>query len=485
MADETKMTLLSQLESLQSMFNLPLKPLTQKKAKIVLNKLKNEFDCDEYSHHEEIKIYYNLITFLHYICRDIYEANQANIKSLDMDNTSIVALGNQAWIHYLEVTKLNENERFQARAWAQLGDLVVLGENLSKNIRKLFPETMETLTATELFQKANEINSIADDSTVFEMCANHWRRLGKDDMCKEILYKTIKVKKTSRACQMLAGILQKQLKENLKGKKPDPDNKKCQEIIQLYDSAFASQNLTALGYKGKFLMEIGEKEEAIKVFEDVYRYFQHSDEMLEEFNWKTKILCQTWHAKCLLDLSYDDQTITKAKGLLWSAIGLSLGLEGNGLMQNKLLKDAIAVMKNLLQNRATTMTLFENVALCELVGDKDGADKLLKEIGKKEAIIVNQPDVVRRVIDVHAYDEGLYLLNQLLMSNIWPKEMKEFAIKAQINGAINALEEGDGNLGGTRALAAFDLRFPKKRHLLCTQTAAHLHPCKRRQQRID
>ncbi|KAL3879669.1 hypothetical protein ACJMK2_031956 [Sinanodonta woodiana] len=582
MADEKKFTILTQLENLQSMFNLQLKPLTQSKAKIVLKKLQNEFVCDEYSHHEEKIRYYNLITFLHYVSRDVDEAKEANNKTLDIDNNNIVALGNQAWIHYkeyscpevrkkidqilakvqhlsrdkiafavakseiaysyarfgilyytraetiyeevlkdvessenvplflwqygcalakkrllyyskqkfqgaetdyddrfarstylfFEVTKQNENKIFQTRAWAQLGDLAVLGENLGKNLANLFPATMETLKATDMFLKAIEINREVQDITVFEMCANHWKRLGKYDMCKEILRTTLQVKETSRANQMLAGILHKQLLKKLNGNPPDSDSKEFREILKLYESASASHNLVALGYKGKFLMDMGQHEKAIEIFEDVYSSLQHANEQQEEFDWKTKSLCQKWHAMCLLDLRTDDQTMAEAKGLLWSVVGLFLGLGETGQKQNKHLKDAIAVMKVIFQNKTTTMSLFEQVALCKLIGDKDSADKLLEQIGKEEMIIVDQPVVIRRLIDVHAYDEGLFLLNHMLKTDMWPKEMNEFAIKAHIDGAINALEKNDGKLGGTRALAAFDLRFPKKETSL---TVNHLH----------
>ncbi|KAL3879670.1 hypothetical protein ACJMK2_031957 [Sinanodonta woodiana] len=535
MADGKKFAMFTQSESLLSMFNLQLKPLTQNKAKTVLKKLQNEFVCGEYSHDEEIQRYYNLITFLHYFSRDVAEAKRANKQSLDMDHNSIVALGNQAWIHFLEykcpaelktieqiLTKIerlskdkiafavakselaysyarfgilyytraetlyeevimevesNENvplflwkqitmidlsaplnKIFQARAWAQLGDLAVLGKNLKKH----FPATMETLNASEMFQKANEINSKVHDVTVHEMYANHLKRLGKYDMCEEILRKTLEVKETSRANQMLAGILHQQLLKKLNGNQADSDSKEYKEIIKLYDSASTSHNLAALGYKGKFLMDIGKTEEAIETFEDVYRSFQHANEEQEEFDWKMKIRCQTWHAMCLLKLRTDDHTMAKAKSLLWSVIGLFFGLGESGNRQNKLLKDAIAVMEKMMQSRTATISPYEQVALCKLIGDKYRAEKLLEEIGKKETISVNQPDVVRHLIDAHAYDEGLFLLNQMLGSNNWPKEMKEFAIRAQINGAINALEKDDGNLGGTRALAAFDLRFPKK-----------------------
>ncbi|KAL3879673.1 hypothetical protein ACJMK2_031960 [Sinanodonta woodiana] len=168
------------------------------------------------------------------------------------------------------------------------------------------------------------------------------------------------------------------------------------------------------------------------------------------------------HVKCLLHLKKDASSITRANELLWSVIGLSFGFREMRQMEHKHIQEAIAVMKNLLQNKTIAMSLYEKVALYKLFGDIDSADKLLQQIGEEEMIIVNQPEVVRRLIDLHAYNEGLFLLNQMLQSDNWPKEMKEFAIKAQINGAINALEKDDGNLGGTRALAAFDLRFPKK-----------------------
>ncbi|KAL3879672.1 hypothetical protein ACJMK2_031959 [Sinanodonta woodiana] len=289
MADGKNFALFTQLESLQSMFNLQLRPLTQNKAKI-------------YNHLEEIKRYYNLITFLHYFSRDVAEAKRANKKSFDMDHNNVykcpadvkkieqiltkierlskdkisfaVAKAELAYSYarfgilyytrtdtlyedvlkdygcalskkrllycskqevqsaekdfddtfsrstclFFEVTKLNENKRFQARSWAQLGDLAVLGDKYCKNLKNLFPATMEILTATEMFQKACEINSQINDITVFEMCANHLKRLGQDDMCKQILRKTLQIKETSRANQMLAGILRKQLLKKTKRK---------------------------------------------------------------------------------------------------------------------------------------------------------------------------------------------------------------------------------------------------------------------------
>ncbi|KAL3879666.1 hypothetical protein ACJMK2_031953 [Sinanodonta woodiana] len=395
--------------------------------------------------------------------RLLYCSKQVQSAEEDFDDTF-----SRSTCLFFEVTKLNENKRFQARSWAQLGDLAVLGDTYCKNLKNLFPATMEILTATEIFQKACDINNQINDITVFEMCANHLKRLGQDDMCKQILRKTLQIKETSRANQMLAGILRKQL---LKRKRSHPNSEECQKILQLYESASASQNLVALRYKGHFLMEIGEKK-AIKVFEDVYSSFQHESIEQEEFDWKTKILCQTMHAKCLHHLKKDAASIARAKELLWSVIGLTFGFREMRQMEHKHIQEAIAVMKNLLQNKTISISLYEQVALHKLFGDKDSADKLLEQIGEEEMIIVNQPEVVRRLIDLHAYDEGLFLLNQMLQSDNWPKEMKVFAIKAQIIGAINALEKDDGNLGGSRALAAFDLRFPKK-DTSCTHN--HLH----------
>ncbi|KAL3879535.1 hypothetical protein ACJMK2_031829 [Sinanodonta woodiana] len=537
MADGKNFVMFTQLESLQSMFNLQLKPLTQNKAKIVLKKLQNEFyrmgnqawiHYLEYKCPADLKKIEQILTKIERLSKDkisfavgkselaysyarfgilyytradtLYEEVLKDVESSknvplflwqygcalskkrllycskqqvhsaekDFDDTF-----SRSTCLFFEVTKLNENKRFQARSWAQLGDLAVLGAKYCKNIKNLFPATISILTATKMFQKACDINSQVNDITVFEMCANHWKRLGQYDMCKNILRKTLQIKETSRANQMLAGILRKQLFKKTKRKRPNPDSEECLEILHLYESASASQNLAALGYKGQFLMEIGEKEQAIKVFESVYSSFQHENKEQEDFDWKTKILCQTMHAKCLLHLKKDAASITRAKELLWSVIGLSLGLREMGQMEHNLIQEAIAVMKNLLQNKTIAMSLYEKVALYKLFGDIDSADKLLEQIGEEEMIIVNQPEVVRRLIDLHAYDEGLFLLNQMLQSDNWPKEMKEFAIKAQINGAINALEKDDGNLGGTRALAAFDLRFPKKKDTSCTHN--HLH----------
>ncbi|KAL3879668.1 hypothetical protein ACJMK2_031955 [Sinanodonta woodiana] len=98
--EDTK--LITRLESVPFSFRLNIKNLTQRQAKILLLKLQREYHCQEYEHHEEIKRYYNLITYLHYVCRNVVEAKQCNIEALKIDPHSIVALGNKAWMHYRE-----------------------------------------------------------------------------------------------------------------------------------------------------------------------------------------------------------------------------------------------------------------------------------------------------------------------------------------------------------------------------------------------
>ncbi|KAK3580438.1 hypothetical protein CHS0354_035481 [Potamilus streckersoni] len=565
MAAKTNYTLMQKMQNLQSSFNLQINYFTQNKAQLLLTKLTLEHDCKEYDHPEEEKRYYNLITYLNYILRNVEVAKQVNKMTLEKYPESIVAHGNQAWILFLEhnlseefaiieqilktvselctdrvkiavaksemaysyarigmlyyakaestyeevlndihredklpvflwqygcgliknrllrqeairsdtkyketikcaelllseVAKQDNNVRFKARACAELGNLAVLVKTSGKNMESCFP--MEP--ANEMFLKAMNIlkdNKILD-IPVLEQYANHCRIQDQTDLSKYILTKTIEVKKSSRAYSLLAWILKKQMIKKLKGKRI-PDDSESRQILKLYDSAIETQNITTLGYKGQFLMQMGKNSEAIEIFENVYRSLQMGESQQEELAWKTMVLCQTCHAKCLLRSPRGPQTIKQAKELLWSAIELCLDEETERHEHNRSLKHPVnAMLKLLRQGTRTPETMLEKIIMCELVGEKAQAEELRKEIEKNDTITVQQPELVRRLITSNQFNEGLFYLKQMIVTNTLPGEMKYFAIEAHIKGAKNALEKRDVILSKRRSLFAFDIRFP-------------------------
>ncbi|KAL3879534.1 hypothetical protein ACJMK2_031828 [Sinanodonta woodiana] len=93
---------LHKLEKIPCSFNLKIKGLTQRLAKGLLEKLQREYQCQEYDHPEEQRRYFNLMTYLHYFCRQLEEARHCNREALKMDPECIVSLTNQASISYQE-----------------------------------------------------------------------------------------------------------------------------------------------------------------------------------------------------------------------------------------------------------------------------------------------------------------------------------------------------------------------------------------------
>ncbi|KAL3879676.1 hypothetical protein ACJMK2_031963 [Sinanodonta woodiana] len=98
--EDTK--IITRLELVPFSFSLNIKHLTQRQAKILLLKLRREYECQEYELPEEIKRYYNLTTYLNYVCRNVDEAKLCNKEALEMDPEGIVALGNKAWMLHRE-----------------------------------------------------------------------------------------------------------------------------------------------------------------------------------------------------------------------------------------------------------------------------------------------------------------------------------------------------------------------------------------------
>ncbi|KAL3879667.1 hypothetical protein ACJMK2_031954 [Sinanodonta woodiana] len=82
---------------LHKLEDLKVKGLIQRLTKGLLKKLQREYD-----HSEEKRRYFNLMTYLHYFCRQLEEARHCNREALKMDPECIVALANQAWISYME-----------------------------------------------------------------------------------------------------------------------------------------------------------------------------------------------------------------------------------------------------------------------------------------------------------------------------------------------------------------------------------------------
>ncbi|KAL3879674.1 hypothetical protein ACJMK2_031961 [Sinanodonta woodiana] len=106
-------TLLHKLEEIPCSFTLKIKGLTQRQAKELLNKLQREYECQEYDYPEEQRRYFNLMTYLHYVCRQLKEASSCNKEALKMDPECIVSLANQAWISYLERSRYEDCQEIE------------------------------------------------------------------------------------------------------------------------------------------------------------------------------------------------------------------------------------------------------------------------------------------------------------------------------------------------------------------------------------
>ncbi|KAK3580444.1 hypothetical protein CHS0354_035487 [Potamilus streckersoni] len=595
--------LLQKLEEIPCSFNLKIKGITQRQGKILLEKLQREFECQEYEHSEEKRRYYNLMTYLHYFCRQLNAALQCNNAALQMDAESIVALGNQAWISYKEnsrdedcqeidkiikmVLKLRSNRvklleakaeiaysyarfgmmyyekaqtlyqnvlaevkendtlpsflwqygcglilrrklrfhgerkvyetelkqaadllynvakqdkiiRFKSRAWAEIGNLAFYAKKRCVNWQKLFPKEINHISVDKMFSMAAESNIHVNDVPALEQCANYLKKRGQNEICAQILQQTIVVKQSSRAYQWLAHL--KMIKYLLKMKRmkewPTQESPTCinycketQEIVLLYDTAInLQQNITAMECKAKFLYRIGHFKDAIDVFHNIYCLLQTTDTQPQDIDRIIQVFCQVYHAKCILGLSRDESAITQAKDLIRSAIEMSFDFQGKSRAEARrecyrILPDckiddnsskdedelprmrnlqniALAEMKYLLQNgERTTEFIVEEIALCELIKDDDRAIQLWTEIAGRMIDIEKPIDIAEELINNKEFDKGLFLLKQNIICGKLPAEMKGFTIKAQLDGAMNALEKDDSVLARTRFLDAFNFRF--------------------------
>ncbi|KAL3879671.1 hypothetical protein ACJMK2_031958 [Sinanodonta woodiana] len=595
--------LFQQLEGIPFSFNLKIKGLTQRQAKDLLTKLQREFEGQEYDHPEEKRRYFNLMTYLHYFCRQLHDALQYNIAALKMDSESIVALGNQAWISYQEnssdencrevdkiirnvlklcskrvklleakaevaysyarfgmkyydkaqtlyqhvLSEVKKNDtlpsflwqygcgliirrnlrfhgernvyetevkhaaallykvarqgttlRFKARAWAELGNLAFYATKRFIKWQKLFPKEINRVSVYELFSMAAENNLNVNDVPTLEQCANYLKKRGQNRVCEQILKQSIFVKKSSRAYQWLAQIkaIRFLVRMKIMKKGQNTDSPVCievceevREILRLYDSATEmQQNVTALECKAKFLYRIGQFKHAIDVFHNIYCLLQTSDTQPHDIDRTIQVFCQVYHAKCLLGLSRDENAITQVKVLLRSAIEMSFDFHGRNreetildrckimtdcISDDKISQDedelprirelrnvALAEMNHLLQNgEKTTESLVEEIALCELIKDDGRAIQLCTEIEEREKDIEKPIDIAENLIKYKAFDKGLFLLKLIIMCGQLPKQMKQFTIKAQVDGAMYALEKDGSVLARTRLRDAFHVRF--------------------------
>ncbi|KAL3879664.1 hypothetical protein ACJMK2_031951 [Sinanodonta woodiana] len=597
--------LITKLDQVPFSFNINVKDLTQRQAKILLLKLRREYECQEYEHHEEIKRYFNLTTYLHYVCRNVNEAKQYNREALKLDPEGIVALGNKAWMHYREnnnnedLKKLvniikkvealcsnrekflvakseiaysyarfgmmyykqaesiyqevlaevtdgdklptvlwqygcgllnrrilaqaiygfkenaQENEgrimraacllfkvatngkyyRLVARAWAELGNLT-FAQKRNPKWKTLIPTELTVLSADRMFKYAVSTNRQISDTPVLEQCANHFKRLRKYDKCEILLRNALRRKKSSRAYQWLAEVLKVQFMEKLNPRNEGPlnwlpDCVKTREILQTYNAAIETeQNLTAMGRKGTFLMEMGKIMEAVDVFENLYSLVNTTEVQPEEFDHNVRVFCQINLAKCLLCLSIDDETTTLAKHFLRFSIDMAVSVRRNREQSrnhtenqspatssmtkpefdgpelprlSKLLKHAVEEMWKLIrESKKTIESMIDEIALCTLTEDTDRVSQLCREIEGMNIDTVDQFKFVQVLIRNRKFGKGLFYLHQMIISGTWPQEMNEFAIESYVDGAMDALNKDEWDSAGSILREAFDLKFPKE-----------------------
>ncbi|KAL3879678.1 hypothetical protein ACJMK2_031965 [Sinanodonta woodiana] len=352
-----------------------------------------------------------------------------------------------------QVANQDDNLRYKARALTELGSLANFNKASAKHVHDCgLPEEPHKMfsMAIQLVQDHAIL-----DIPVLEQYAYQYNIQDRPDLSKDILLETLKVKKSPRALTLLARILYYQMKKKLK-QKCIPNNAESQEIIKLYNYAIAAGNIAAMGYKGQLLMQMWNYKEAIEEFEKVYRLFELSDPKQEELDWKTRFLCETCHAKCLYYSSNDALSIIQAKKLLWSSIELCFDARK--------------------ERRKTPESVLEEKTMHKLVGQKDRAFHLRREIERTGMSLEQQSEMAQRLIKLHQFNEGLSLLNQMMASNTLPEELKEFTIKAYIDGAEYALKEGDFLLASRRTLLAFDMRFPDDNSNI-SQERLHLFLC--------
>ncbi|KAL3879665.1 hypothetical protein ACJMK2_031952 [Sinanodonta woodiana] len=593
-AHTTTDKVLDKLKKIQCLFTLEIKGLTQRLAKDLLNKLQREFECQEYDYPEEQRRYYNLMTYLHYFCRQLEAARSCNREALKMDPECIVSLANQAWISYLEsshdedcqeieksirkavtqslnriklieakaeiaysyarfgtnnyeqaelwyqmvvsevedednlpsflwqygyglikrrnlslpgkvkkytsevkqaadllykVAKQDKSLRFKARAWVELGTLSSKAKKQCKNWQKLFPNEISDLNEYDIFSIAFENIQKVNDIPALEQYAHFLNRRKKYEECKEILQKSIAVKDSSRAYQLLALVKMTMFLQNTDPKQDPPSCinfcDEVREILSDYDSAFKLQiNYSAMACKTKFLYAIEHFKDAIDVCKKIYSSLEITDTQPEELDRNIRVFFQIYHAKCLLRASEDASEIMQAKDLLRSAIEMSFDLQRKRLteIQRKrsqimsdqesddhnytlprmieLQMDAIKEMKCILQNgEQTTESMLEEIALCELIKDDDRAIELCIELSKTGVSNEMQIDVAKRLITYKHFDKGLFLLKTVIHTDKLDYQTKNFTITAQVDGAMDALIKQDFVLTGTRLRDAFNVRF--------------------------
>ncbi|KAL3879675.1 hypothetical protein ACJMK2_031962 [Sinanodonta woodiana] len=586
-------TVLLNLKEIPCSFNLKINGLTQPQAKNLLEKLQREYECQEYDYFEEKRRYFNLMTYLHYFCRQLEAAHLCNSEALKMDPESIVSLANQAWMrsgdkdcqeieniiekaaklstnrvkrieamaeiaysyarfgikYYKEAEKRYQNVldevtvddsmpsflwqyghgliirrklrfhgkeeeykrdvkkaadllykvarqdkifRFKARAWVELGNLSFLAKKYCTNWHTLFPDEIANFCEDDMFSKAVENIIKVNDVPALEQYAMYLKRRSQYKKCEEMLQQSVAVKESSRAYQSLAKIKM----ATFLNKRPTQEPPECvnysEEVLEIlsdYNSAIRLQtNYSAMACKVKFLYRIGQFEDAIDVLKTIYSFLQRNDSPPENLNRYIPILCPIYHAKCLLGLSRDDSAIIQATNLLRSAIEISFELQRKRLGDKELeryriksdhnnddeisqddnklprktvlQKLAIEDMKQLLQNeKRTTESIIEEIALCELIKDEDRLFELCSELENRGIGIDKPIDFAKQLIKDKDFDKGLFLLKLMILSDQLPEEAMNFTVTSQVDGAMDALKKGDSVLAETRLHDAFNVRF--------------------------
>ncbi|KAL3879538.1 hypothetical protein ACJMK2_031832 [Sinanodonta woodiana] len=576
-------TLLLNLKEIPCSFNLKINGLTQPQAKNLLEKLQREYECQEYDYFEEKRRYFNLMTYLHYFCRQLEAAHLCNSEALKMDPESIVSLANQACVavtkiaaklstnrvkrieamaeiaysyarfgikYYKEAEKRYQNAldevtvddsmpsflwqyghgliirrklrfhgkeeeykrdvkkaadllykvarqdkifRFKARAWVELGNLSFLAKKYCTNWHTLFPDEIANFSEDDMFSKAVENIIKVNDVPALEHYAMYLKRRSQYKKCEEMLQQSVAVKESSRAYQSLAKIKMAKFLNKRPTQEPPPKcvdyNEEVLKILSDYNSAIRLQtNYSAMACKVKFLYRIGQFEDAIDVLKTIYSFLQRNDSPPENLNRYIPILCPIYHAKCLLGLSRDDSAIIQATHLLRSAIEMSFELQRKRLGDKELeryriksdhnnddeisqddnklprktvlQKLAIEDMKQLLQNeKRTTESIIEEIALCELIKDEDRLFELCSELENRGIGIDKPIDFAKELIKDKDFDKGLFLLKLMILSDQLPEEAMNFTVTSQVDGAMDALKKGDSVLAGTRLRDAFNVRF--------------------------
>ncbi|KAL3870304.1 hypothetical protein ACJMK2_038380 [Sinanodonta woodiana] len=383
-----------------------------------------------------------------------------------------------------DVAKNANSDRYKARGWVMLGEIVVMlqfqqKQNPQLNLESILPTNIKDIQCRELFERGYSICS--DDVYVLERFgkqARSWKDYKRSEM---LLRKSLEIRKTAFAHHQLAITLRSVLNKSIWASsrktpktKPEEDlakfaifeeykifkffnnprqvlsypfDNRTTEILRHLDMSLECSPLNshAINDKGLLFRSLGWYEEAIELFvqadnEDCAPL--HEVKCLEQ-----RALCMAEHASAKAVGNYDREEIRSlyhnAKRIIFMALQKSAYIATNLPLP---LKEELPTIKKMLLNKTDKGTSHDRMAfevigyMYQLVGEYGQVLPFYQEITEMSDEDANDPDVVFRMAENYArqgqFSNSLILLDYSAFNQLVTNEADEETVKMRFKRIV-------------------------------------------------